>query len=170
MKYLAMVFLLLFPSCLFSQQLEPNDIDVYITRYDEIMTVFYYLDDHGFVKEEWVNYDRRLEDYSEVLERIWYGHFTESNLDFFRELYNNFIDITPPESLENTFKSIGWTSNGQRKFAIIRFITDYFMLREYTGSEEKDSYSRLLQICDERDVHIVENRINDIRRSLSKWY
>jgi hypothetical protein len=121
MKYnvfLLIIFLNLCSIQLFSQQLNENDIDIYINGLEYIGNEFENIEYGNIIKDE------EMYEYLDLLDNLhhsfMYLSINPNNIEYKNgliEYFNNyFMNYNAPTIANDVFKNVGWLENGHKKY------------------------------------------------------
>ena len=154
-KQLFCIVMVFFPAVLYSQVLEPADIDIFINGYEQLWETVW---EHNSTKyfHQLDNTVTSMEVY--LLLSYDLDENTENNIAQVKTEYEKVQAITVPAAFKKTFRRIGWNNNGHEKFTVILYIAGLFDME----TESPAGIEELLKLFHENDIAIVRERISDL--------
>jgi len=146
---------------LFSQQLNINDIDIYINGLEYIGNEFGNIEYGDIIKDD------EIYQYLDLLDNLhhafMYLSINPDNIEFKNRLIeyfnNDFMNYNAPTIINDVFKNVGWLVNGHRKYWCIVFGQKCFNLNNNSEIENNEIF---FDIFNEIDLEIIRNRLFDI--------
>jgi hypothetical protein len=171
------------PVMAYSQYLEPGDIDILIKGWDTIDTAFGEADENA---QAWENYNELgmaiTVEFGGVMEAVaGYSDYDDEDggaagdgavyLENLKLHFNEFLNCTVPENLEESFRSIGWKKNGHKKMFTIMFGSMVLIMKEELANEGEsintERFVNVSNIFNSSDLKIIQIRLEDIKHLLT---
>jgi hypothetical protein len=151
------------PSLLYSQYLEPGDIDVFISRQEDFANE---LAEHTKITDMvgWLRFANRMKKIGEDFTELFEGKMNEKEFKNFQKTYRNFLD-TPkgiPGGFIKGIEKMGFQSNGHQKYWTIAFGAMCFD-REKEGVLTEEAWGKVTNLIDPKDLELIKSRMEDIR-------
>jgi hypothetical protein len=160
-KLLTLQVLFIIPQLLYSQYLEPKDIDIFINGYEQLENVITenLTDDTDDIV--WIDYEHSVE------EGVWFISvlylLNDEEFNKYKQIFNDLFNAKVPGELEKVFKLIGWETNGHKKFWTILLGSVYVSAKkEMSGSFLEIINSREPELFNINDLEIINMRLDDI--------
>jgi hypothetical protein len=159
--FLFIVISIFYSVQLFSQQLNKNDIDIYINGLKYIGNEFENIEYGDIIK------DNETYQYLDLLDNLHHAFiYLSINPDDIKfknwliEYFNNdFINYNAPTIVNDVFKNAGWLENGHKKYWCIVFGQKCFKLNNNSKIENNEIF---FDIFNEIDLEIIRKRLFDI--------
>jgi hypothetical protein len=157
-KYIFTIIFIFLSALLYSQELEPGDINILYNGLEELSGMLdparisgnIILSDYS---------DRAMEIYRLFFDNYHYeGQLTDDEFDRIKRQYQRFMEIDVPVEIEKVFRSIGWDTNGHKKLWTLLFGAS---LLGMIHTEEDFANSRLINLFHENDIVIVEKWLKE---------
>jgi hypothetical protein len=102
-RYLLFIIFIFLPSIIYSQYLEPGDIDIFINGYMQIKNI---LDEHKDDREDrdWVIYHKLTDDSFKTTIEEYIKNPTKNKFNDIQISYQEILNCKTPQELENIFK------------------------------------------------------------------
>ena len=158
--YLILTALVFFPSALFSQYLGPEDIDIFINGFEEVSAVH----DSASASSDgnWDNYSRQVSETFLIFSKIWEDDLFEE-IDAFKISYAEFLNYKIPKELDSAYKSIGWKTDGHKKFFTLLFGLNFVAIEKmHAGPEDGELLKRMSDFFYKEDIALIRSRFDDI--------
>jgi hypothetical protein len=153
--------------------LEPKDIDIYINGVKEISD---FIAERGKIQMEYVKFMTDVFMLISVFHTIVSeDHLSDEELSRNKGVFNNFLNIKIDDKYEKAFRKIGWNENGHQKYWVIYYsvysIVMYNRIEDSYREQgvEKNmivQHNRIFELINEDDFKIINDRIEDIVKSL----
>ena len=177
---LCMIFISL-PSIIYSQYLEPEDINVFINGYVQIKNT---IDEHSGDREsdDWIKYNELKNSFSTVE-----GGYERGPVNYIfnaiERNYRELLDCKVPQELETILRSTGWETSGHKKYITITFGWGFlYAVKEM--EEEINNMPRwvfklfiekyylemlnILKMFNEHDLNIIRTRMEEITNVMNE--
>jgi hypothetical protein len=168
MKYKIFILICnLYAVQLFSQQLNKNDIDIYIKGLEYIGNELEDIQYGNYIKDD------EMYEYLDLLDRLhnsfMYLSINPDEIEFKNWLidyFNNyFMNYNAPKIINDVFKNVGWSVDGHKKYWCIVFGKKCFKIN---NNSEIESNEMFFDIFNEIDLEIIRNRLYDIENIRKK--
>jgi hypothetical protein len=165
MKYILILVFLFCSVGIFSQQLEQNDIDIFIKGYKQIDRTVKEISNTS----EWTEYNDLGVNCLHYISGIFEENITGDYIEELKEACAEFINYGVPDRLENTFVTIGWANGGQKKLATLTIGMFFFIVKErmednLNQTALEQAYQKILAVLNRQDFDIINNRFEDLKK------
>jgi hypothetical protein len=171
-----MIFIFL-PFIIYSQYLEPGDVDIFINEYAQIKHI---LDEHRSDKEDgdWIKYNGLTDAFQTISEEYIKKPTNNKMFNDTKRHYQEMLDCKVPWELERVFRTIGWNIDGNKKFLSITlgwgFLYGVKEMEKETSKIPELMYKlfvekyylgmlNILKLFNEHDLDIINVRMEEIR-------
>jgi hypothetical protein len=164
-KYILIVIYLFLSPVLYSQNLEPKDIDIFINHYGKINIIFEMLNIDD-INSEWREYRNKFYEVANNFFWILSGK-RDMEFDELKDIYQEVLNYKIPEKFDIIFTEVGWENDGNKKLLTIWYGYYYFQIKDVFKdrlSQEKIENIELefLKIFDENDLTIINDHIQKL--------
>ena len=160
-KYVVFIVFVFSSPIVYSQNLNSDDIDIFINGSDKITDIIINIDPNNAV---WYDYATQFIKVAKYFDDNLLIIIEKDEINNLENDFNKFIDFRIPDEFASAFESIGWETNGHRKYWIIKFGADFLYNLKYIKDSETINIqkSMMLKLIGKNDFEIIEARVDEI--------